>query len=303
MDDQAGVGNLPQHPHWRARALRVGGRADAATPGIAAEEVPRSQEQIALSFAPVVRKARRQWSTSTRKRGSRNPPPVPIGPVFRFFFEDFGGPLPRSVPENSLGSGVIVAADGLIVTNHHVIEDASEIMVVLSDRREFHAELIAPEQPADLALLDIEAENLPALPMGDSDLLEVGDLVLAIGNPFGIGQTVTSGIVSAVARSTPDGASDLSFIQTDAPIKPGNSGGALVDLAGALVGINTAILTRGGGSIGIGFAIRVNLVIRIVADEPIEEVAELKTILREQPLPWRLEVERAGRRLAVVIGG
>ena len=151
-------------------------------------------------------------------------------------------------------------AQGLIVTNHHVIEDADEIMVVLSDRREFRAELVGADEAADLALLDIEADGLPALPMGDSDLLEVGDLVLAIGNPFGIGQTVTSGIVSAVARSTPNGGSDLSFIQTDAAINPGNSGGALVTLDGALVGINTAIFTRGGGSIGIGFAIPVNLV-------------------------------------------
>jgi serine protease Do len=151
-------------------------------------------------------------------------------------------------------------AQGLIVTNHHVIADADEIMVVLSDRREFRAELIGADEPADLALLDIEADGLPTLPMGDSDLLEVGDLVLAIGNPFGIGQTVTSGIVSALARSTPDGGPELSFIQTDAAINPGNSGGALVTLDGAMVGINTAIFTRSGGSIGIGFAIPVNLV-------------------------------------------
>ncbi|HEX6112041.1 MAG TPA: Do family serine endopeptidase, partial [Geminicoccaceae bacterium] len=227
-----------------------------------AEEVPRSREQIALSFAPVVRQAAPAVVNIYARKGQRRAAdPFLSDPFFRFFFEDFGGgPLPRSVPENSLGSGVIVGADGLIVTNHHVIEDADEIMVVLSDRREFRAELIGADQAADLALLDIEAEHLPALPMGDSDLLEVGDLVLAIGNPFGIGQTVTSGIVSAIARSTPDGASDLSFIQTDAAINPGNSGGALVTLEGALVGINTAIFTRGGGSIGIGFAIPVNLV-------------------------------------------
>jgi serine protease Do len=451
-----------------------------ATGASGAQEVPRSREQIALSFAPVVRTAAPAvvniYARKQQRRSAANP--FLSDPFFRFFFEDFGGnPLPRSGPENSLGSGVIVGADGLIVTNHHVIEDADEIMVVLSDRREFRAELIGADEAADLAILDIEADGLPALPIGDSDLLEVGDLVLAIGNPFGIGQTVTSGIVSAIARSTPDGASDLSFIQTDAAINPGNSGGALVTLDGALVGINTAIFTRGGGSIGIGFAIPVNLVkalirsvegggeglqrpwlgasiqsvdarlaptlglerpqgvlvnqvhprgpaaraglergdvilgiggrevpdakalnfrlaigevggatelqvqrngkpfslelpletppyepapdvsrlvgrhalagatvanlspglnrdlgvdlfeagvmvlkvdratpaarlrlrrgdlIRSVAEEPIEEVAELKTLLRERPLPWRLEVERAGRRLAVVIGG
>jgi Do/DeqQ family serine protease len=231
----------------------VAGAADAA-------EVPRSRAQIALSFAPVVREAAPAVVNIYARKG-RPADPFLSDPFYRFFFEGFGGrPLPRSVPENSLGSGVIVAADGLIVTNHHVIKDADEIMVVLSDRREFRADVIGADQAADLALLDIEAENLPALPMGDSDRLEVGDLVLAIGNPFGIGQTVTSGIVSAVARSTPDGASDLTFIQTDAPINPGNSGGALVDLAGTLIGINTAIFTRGGGSIGIGFAIPVNLV-------------------------------------------
>jgi serine protease Do len=228
-----------------------------------AEEVPRSRAEIALSFAPVVRAAAPAvvniYARKQRHRSAVNP--FSSDPFFRFFFPEFGGgPLPHDAPENSLGSGVIVEAQGLIVTNHHVIEDADEIMVVLSDRREFRAELVGADEAADLALLDIEADGLPALPMGDSDLLEVGDLVLAIGNPFGIGQTVTSGIVSAVARSTPNGGSDLSFIQTDAAINPGNSGGALVTLDGALVGINTAIFTRGGGSIGIGFAIPVNLV-------------------------------------------
>ncbi|MGH6897895.1 MAG: Do family serine endopeptidase [Geminicoccaceae bacterium] len=225
-------------------------------------EAPSSREQIALSFAPVVRQAAPAvvniYARNDRRRTAANP--FLSDPFFRFFFEDFGGDLPRSAPENSLGSGVIVDPDGLIVTNHHVIEDAEEIMVVLSDRREFRAELVGADEAADLALLDIEADGLPTLPLGNSDLLEVGDLVLAIGNPFGIGQTVTSGIVSAVARRTPDGGSDLSFIQTDAAINPGNSGGALVTLDGALVGINTAIFTRGGGSIGIGFAIPVNLV-------------------------------------------
>jgi Do/DeqQ family serine protease len=233
-----------------------------ACPG-GAEEVPRSRTQITLTFAPVVRAAAPAVVNIYARKQQRRAyaDPFSSDPFFRFFFPDFGGrPLPDDVPENSLGSGVIVDPGGLIVTNHHVIEDADEIMVVLSDRREFRAELVGADAPADLALLDIEADGLPALPMGDSDLLEVGDLVLAIGNPFGLGQTVTSGIVSAVARSTAKGGSDLSFIQTDAAINPGNSGGALVTLDGALVGINTAIFTRGGGSIGIGFAIPVNLV-------------------------------------------
>jgi Do/DeqQ family serine protease len=228
----------------------------------AAQEVPRSREQITLSFAPVVRQVAPAVVNiyTLKERRPSAADPFLSDPFFRFFFEDFGGARPRQAPENSLGSGVIVDATGLIVTNHHVIEDGDQIMVVLSDRREFRAELVGGDEDADLALLDIDADGLPALPLGDSDLLEVGDLVLAIGNPFGIGQTVTSGIVSALARSTPDGRSDLSFIQTDAAINPGNSGGALVTVDGRLAGINTAIFTRGGGSIGIGFAIPVNLV-------------------------------------------
>jgi Do/DeqQ family serine protease len=224
--------------------------------------VPQSRAEITLSFAPVVRKAAPAVvNIYTRKQvpqAALNP--FATDPFFRFFFEGPGRqPLQRQ-PENSLGSGVIVRADGLIVTNYHVVEDAEEIMVVASDRREFAARLIGSDEAADLALLDIEGADLPILPMGDSDSLEVGDLVLAIGDPFGIGQTVTSGIVSALARSTPGDGPDLSFIQTDAAINPGNSGGALVTLDGALVGINTSIFTRGGGSIGIGFAIPVNLV-------------------------------------------
>jgi Do/DeqQ family serine protease len=228
---------------------------------IAADAVPRSRAQITLSFAPVVRQAAPAVVNIYARKAARSPQnPFAADPFFRYFFEEFGRREQRRQPENSLGSGVIVEDDGLIVTNYHVVQDADEIMVVLSDRREFQARVVGGDQAADLALLDIDADHLPALPMGDSDGLEVGDLVLAIGDPFGIGQTVTSGIVSALGRSTPGADSDLSFIQTDAAINPGNSGGALITLDGALVGINTAIFTRGGGSIGIGFAIPVNLV-------------------------------------------
>ena len=234
-----------------------------AGPTVTAQQVPGSRAEITLSFAPVVRQvAPAVVNIYTRKqvpRAALNP--FAADPFFRYFFEELGqGELQRQ-PQNSLGSGVIVRADGLIVTNHHVVENADEIMVVTSDRREFRARVVGGDEAADLALLDIEADHLPTLPMGDSDALEVGDLVLAIGDPFGIGQTVTSGIVSALARTAPGDGPDLSFIQTDAAINPGNSGGALVDLHGDLVGINTAIFTRGGGgSIGIGFAIPVNLV-------------------------------------------
>jgi serine protease Do len=189
---------------------------------VAAETVPRSREQIALSFAPVVRAAAPAVvNIYTRKALPRSPlNPSAADPFFRFFFDDLGRGELRGQPENSLGSGVIVQSDGLIVTNYHVIEDADEIMVVLADRREFRAQVVGADEPADLAILDIESDGLPALPLGDSDGLEVGDLVLAIGNPFGIGQTVTSGIISALARSTPEVGSDLSFIQTDAAINP-----------------------------------------------------------------------------------
>jgi serine protease Do len=175
--------------------------------------------------------------------------------------------VPRERIENSLGSGVIVSDDGLIVTNHHVIQNAAEIRVVLADRREFPAEVVLTDEGTDLAVLRIDPEGkaLPRVEFRNSDQVEVGDLVLAIGNPFGVGQTVTSGIVSATAR-THVGISDFSFfIQTDAAINPGNSGGALVTLDGRLLGINTAIFSRTGGSVGIGFAIPSNMVRTVVA--------------------------------------
>jgi len=188
-------------------------------------------------------------------------------PFFRQFFGDRGNfRRPRKQAENSLGSGVIVDSSGLIVTNNHVIRGGTDIRVVLADKREFEAKLLLADERSDLAVLkiDVGEEELAALPFGDSDNLEVGDLVLAIGNPFGVGQTVTSGIVSALAR-TQVGISDYQFfIQTDAAINPGNSGGALVNMAGELVGINTAIFSRSGGSIGIGFSIPSNMVKTVV---------------------------------------
>ncbi len=229
----------------------------------ATEDVPRSREQISLSFAPLVRETAPAVVNIYTKKIATVSAETPFfsDPFFQFFFEGLDRRRAPKRQQNSLGSGVIIAADGLVVTNHHVIEDADEIMVVLNDRREFQAEVVGADAAADLALLRIEAPAaLPALPMGSSDALEVGDLVLAIGNPFGIGQTVTSGIVSALARTGPNVGSDLSFIQTDAAVNPGNSGGALVTIDGRLVGVNTAIFTRGGGSIGIGFAIPIDLV-------------------------------------------
>jgi len=234
-------------------------------------EVPQSREQVMLSFAPVVRQVAPAVVNIYTKRvvsERRGFSPLFNDPLFkRFFGEDFGFGMPRERVQNSLGSGVIVAPDGLIVTNYHVIKGAAEIRVVLADRREFAAELVLEDKQTDLSVLriDPQGEALPVIELKDSDSIEVGDLVLAIGNPFGVGQTVTSGIVSALAR-TQAGISDYSFfIQTDAAINPGNSGGALVTLDGRLIGINTAIFSRSGGSIGIGFAIPANMVRTVVA--------------------------------------
>jgi Do/DeqQ family serine protease len=183
--------------------------------------------------------------------------PLLRDPFFRRFFD-----LPeRPGPQQSAGSGVIVdAARGLVLTNHHVVKDAVEVVVTLKDRRSVKAKLVGTDPGTDIALLRIPAERLAALKLGDSDVLNVGDFVVAIGNPFGIGQTVTSGIVSALGRSGLGIEGYEDFIQTDASINPGNSGGALVNLRGELVGINTAILGPTGGNVGIGFAVPVNMV-------------------------------------------
>ncbi|HYD98425.1 MAG TPA: DegQ family serine endoprotease [Alphaproteobacteria bacterium] len=232
--------------------------------------VPSSREQIQLSFAPLVQKAAPAVVNIYTKKVVRQRAVNPLfdDPLFRRFFGDTvvpgGGPTRQRV-QNSLGSGVIVRPDGLVVTNHHVIEGADEITVVLHDRREYEAEVVRSDQRTDLAVLRIKAPGaLPALTLRNSDDLQVGDLVVAIGNPFGVGQTVTSGIVSALAR-TNVGIGDFSFfIQTDAAINPGNSGGALIAMDGSLVGINTAIYSRSGGSIGIGFAIPAEMVRTVV---------------------------------------
>jgi serine protease Do len=180
----------------------------------------------------------------------------------RFFGPDGANPLDngrsQSPAEHGLGSGVIVSPDGYILTNNHVVNNATDIQVALNDGRQFTAKVVGTDPKTDVALIRIKADNLPALPLADSDKIEVGDVVLAIGNPFGIGQTVTKGIISAKDRIT-SGQNDEDFIQTDAAINPGNSGGALVDTEGRLVGINSEILTHSGGNQGIGFAVPSNL--------------------------------------------
>jgi len=232
----------------------------AASPALAqAARAPQSRAEMALSFAPLVKAAAPavvNVYASQRAQKARNP--FEGDPFFERFF---GGLAQPERARQSVGSGVIVARDGIVITNHHVIDGMTEIRVALSDRREFEAEVKLRDPKTDLAVLHIKSgEVFPALDFANSDALEVGDLVLAIGNPFGVGQTVTQGIVSALAR-TQVGVSDYQFfIQTDAAINPGNSGGALIDMAGKLVGINTAIFSQSGGSHGIGFAIPSNMV-------------------------------------------
>jgi Do/DeqQ family serine protease len=235
--------------------------------------VPEDRGELIYSYSKVVKRAApavvnvyvRSETRSPRRRS-----PFFDDPFFRRFFGDnFGPSRPRH--QNSLGSGVIVSPDGIVVTNHHVVKSesgsATEIKVALADGRELEAKIILSDERTDLAVLQILGgdSEFPHVPFADSDALEVGDIVLAIGNPFGVGQTVTSGIVSALAR-TRVGISDYQFfIQTDAAINPGNSGGPLVDMRGRIVGINTAIFSRSGGSNGIGFAIPSNMV-RVVVN-------------------------------------
>ena len=233
-----------------------------ATPAMAETRVPTSKAEISLGFAPLVKQASpavvniyAKIVTQTQSRS-----PFMNDPFFEDFFRGFSKPQRRV--ENSLGSGVILSADGIVVSNYHVVGMATEIRVVTTDRREYDARVILGEQASDLAILQLqEASDLPYLTLRDSDQVEVGELTLAIGNPFGVGQTVSSGIVSGLARSGAATGNGLGyFIQTDAPINPGNSGGALIDVNGDLIGINTRILSRSGGSNGIGFAIPANLV-------------------------------------------
>jgi len=233
--------------------------------GASAQErrAPSSAAEVQLSFAPIVHRVAPAVVNVYAARVVENRNPFLNDPFFRQFF----GAVPREQVQRSLGSGVIVDASGLVVTNYHVIEGASAVKISLADKREFDADIVLKDQRSDLTVLRIKdaKERFPVLEFGNSDELQVGDMVLAIGDPFGVGQTVTHGIVSALAR-TQVGISDYQFfIQTDAAINPGNSGGALVDVNGRLVGINTAIYSRSGGSIGIGFAIPANMVRVVVA--------------------------------------
>lgn len=222
------------------------------------EPAPVSLGQNIASYSGAAKKAMPSVvNIFTSKASQTENSPFMDDPLFRHFFGDQFNDIPQR--ENSLGSGVIVTADGLILTNHHVIEAADEIEVALADGRTIPARIVGSDPETDLAVLRVDMKDLPAITFGHSDKLSVGDVVLAIGNPFGVGQAVTQGIVSALGRNHLGINTFENFIQTDAPINPGNSGGALVDTEGNLVGINSAIYSRSGGSMGIGFAIPVSL--------------------------------------------
>ena len=232
-----------------------------AQDGVFAEQpraVPGDSSTMKASFAPVVREA----APAVVNISARGVQRVQADPFWQFF----GGGIPQARVAESVGSGVIVRADGTVATNYHVIEGMQQIKVVLNDRREFPAEVVLADQRSDIAVLKLQGVEggLPFLRIDDQEQQQVGDLVLAIGNPFGVGQTVTNGIISALNR-TETGISDSgSFIQTDAAINPGNSGGALVDMDGDLIGINTAIFSRSGTSSGVGFAVPAAMVKRVV---------------------------------------
>ncbi|MBI3358398.1 MAG: DegQ family serine endoprotease [Nitrospirae bacterium] len=230
-------------------------------------EILPSDSQIFVSISKAVTPAVVNISTTRIIKDNSEQGGLPFNdPLFRRFFGEGGEPFqhrrgaPQQRKEQSLGSGVIVSSDGLIVTNNHVVEEADEIKVLLEDKREFKGTVVGKDKKSDIAVIRIEATHLPTVPWSNSDNLQVGEYVVAVGNPFGLNQTVTMGIVSAIGRANVGIADYEDFIQTDAAINPGNSGGALVNIRGELIGINTAIFTRSGGYMGVGFAVPSNMV-------------------------------------------
>jgi serine protease Do/serine protease DegQ len=247
------------------RALIALAACIAALPAAAAQPLPFDSGQAMPTLAPLIsRVTPAVVNISVQSRAAQDNNPLLRDPFFRRFFN-----IPEQRPNREIaaGSGVIIdAQQGIVLTNYHVIKDALQMRVTLKDRRQFAAKLVGADPATDIAVLKIDAQNLTALKLGDSDQLSVGDFVVAIGNPFGIGQTVTSGIVSALGRTGLNVEGYEDFIQTDASINPGNSGGALVNLRGELVGINSAIIGPTGGNVGIGFAVPVNIA-RVVVDQ------------------------------------
>ena len=262
-------------------------RSSVATNGVTLIEAAPNASGVAMpgSYSPAAKLASPAVVSIATTQANAPAHPFQNDPWFRFFYGD----REDQAPQQGLGSGVIVSPEGYILTNNHVIEGAAEIQVTLSDSRRAIAQVIGADPDTDLAILRIDLERLPVITLGNSDTAQVGDRVLAIGNPFGVGQTVTSGIVSALGRNQLGINTFENFIQTDAAINPGNSGGALVDVNGNLIGINTAIFSRSGGSMGIGFAIPVSTARQVlegivrdgqvvrgwVGIEPMELTAEL----------------------------
>jgi Do/DeqQ family serine protease len=240
--------------------------AAATAPAMSQDRrVPGSPADIRLSYAPILQRVQSAVVNVYAAKVVQNHNPLLDDPIFRRFFGVPG--QQREQIQRSLGSGVMVDPSGLVVTNNHVIEGADQVKVSLSDKREFEAEIVLRDTRSDLAILRLKdtKEKFPTLDFANSDELQVGDVVLAIGNPFGVGQTVTHGIISALARNHVGVTDYQFFIQTDAPINPGNSGGALIDMTGKLAGINTSIVSSSGASAGIGFAIPANMVRIVVA--------------------------------------
>ncbi len=245
--------------------------------------VPQNKQEITMSFAPVVKQvAPSVINIFTKRTVTRNISPFANDPLFSQMFPNMG--IPQQRIEGALGSGVIVDSEGLAVTNAHVIRGADEITISLADGREFPAKLVLLDDASDLAILkiDTKGEKLPAARLQSSEGLEVGDLVIAIGNPFGVGQTVTSGIISALARSSMNINNYNFFIQTDAAINPGNSGGPLVSMSGGVIGINSAIYSKDGGSLGIGFAIPSEMIETVLSAEKSGQVSKSGSIVH----PW-----------------
>jgi serine protease DegQ len=286
-----------QHVQWRGREAPVAATAHqiALPPTPPASVVRAGYAQAARAAAPAVVSI--TASKAPPRSGARA-----RDPLFGF---PFGLRQPRGTPQLGLGSGVIISADGVLLTNNHVVEGASDIEVQLSDGRQAQAVLVGTDPETDVAVLKIDLPNLPAIGLGDAANLQVGDVVLAIGNPFNVGQTVTSGIVSALGRNQLGINTFENFIQTDAAINPGNSGGALVDADGRLVGINTAIFSRSGGSLGIGFAIPVD-VARQVATAILKDGVVARGWIGVQTrelTPELAEALRLGDAKGVLIGG
>jgi serine protease DegQ len=292
-------------PQWLPGRLGAPAQGPAALPAHGSSSPADARRDAAiLSYGDAARRATASVVNIYTTKVARVPRDHPLlsDPLLRRFF---GEQFAQRQQTSSLGSGVIVSADGLVLTNHHVVESADEIEALLSDGRRAKAKLVGSDPETDLAVLRLELQGLPAIEFGNADSARVGDVVLAVGNPFGVGQTVTMGIISALGRNQLGINTFENFIQTDAAINPGNSGGALVDSAGRLLGINTAIYSRSGGSLGIGFAIPSSTV-RQVMDQIVASGSVTRGYIGVEPqdiTPELAEAFKLPRRDGAIIAG